>query len=553
MRQPEQTVLSRTCWRVSSRRSKLTSATRVARALILCVLTIAGHSLAGCKQADTIAASSAASEEDSSSRRLLGRIDFPNSGSAAAQEPFLRGVKFLHNFEYADARSAFQEATAIDADFVLAYWGEAMTHNHPIWQQQDREAATAALAQLAPTPQDQLAKSETERERGYLQAAHVLFGLSSETKDLDKETRDDLFRVAMAELALANSDDHEAATFSSLAILGTAHEGRDFRTYMQAAAVAGEVWEANDQHPGAAHYLIHSFDDPVHAPLGLPMARAYAQIAPDAGHAQHMTSHIFVALGLWDDVATANEAARRVQTTRQRELGESETVCGHYPYWLQYAYLQQGRTADAQQVLSSCEQRIKAEADQGELWHYAMMRGRQVLDAPEGNANPELLVDISSEVGGFSDHLFLSAYQAALSGDTRKANAAITPLEKATSRGNDDIPKVQALQIRGLIDIANGRSEAGLRTLLDAALLQESMPYAFGPPEVLKPAWELLGEQQLATDVPALDAFRKQLERTPRRIQALQGLARAYMRAGKTQEAERLEQVIQTIATAAGG
>ena len=106
----------------------------------------------------------------------LGVIAFPNSGAAKAQDAFTRGVLLLHSFEYEDAAEAFVEAQAIDSDFALAYWGEAMTHNHPLWREQDRDAALAALAKFAPTAAERRHKTPTDRERGYMAAVEALYG-----------------------------------------------------------------------------------------------------------------------------------------------------------------------------------------------------------------------------------------------------------------------------------------------------------------------------------------------------------------------------------------
>ena len=200
----------------------------------------------------------------------LGETEFANSGAPEAQEPFLRGLLLLHSFEYDDAREAFQEARRLDPDFAMAAWGEAMTHNHPVWMQQDRDAARAALDGVDAMP-------ASARERAYLATLGVLYG-----GDASKEDRDDAYAEAMRQLAAGYPDDLDAAAFYALSILATAHEGRDFTTYMEAAAVAEEVFDQNPQHPGAAHYLIHAYDDPVHAPLGLRPARVYAEVAPSA-------------------------------------------------------------------------------------------------------------------------------------------------------------------------------------------------------------------------------------------------------------------------------
>jgi len=237
----------------------------------------------------------------------LGSISFPNSGTASAQPAFIRGVLELHSFEYEAAAEAFRDAQKADPGFALAYWGEAMTDNHPLWQQQDKAAAQAALARLGDTPTARAVKAPTDRERQYLAAVEVLYG------DGSKHDRDDAYMRAMGRLMAAYPDDMEARAFYGLSILGSRDGVRDFATYMRAAATVQPVFDANPDHPGAAHYLIHSFDDPIHAPLGLPAARKYSEIAPGAAHAQHMTSHIFVALGLWDDVIAANIRARDAQ------------------------------------------------------------------------------------------------------------------------------------------------------------------------------------------------------------------------------------------------
>src|SRR6056297_2841853 len=302
---------------------------------------------------------------------LLGKIEFPNSGAESAQADFIEGVKFLHNFEYADAARAFRRAQEEDPEFAMAYWGEAMTHNHPIWMQQDRDAAMEILSKLGDTVDERQAIAGTQREKDYLMTLETLYGNTPESDGKTKEERDLLYSSAMEELHETYPDDHEATAFYGLSILGTAHEGRDYGIYMRAAAELFDVWNENNEHPGAAHYLIHSFDDPVHAPLGLPMAKAYSEIAPSAAHAQHMTSHIFLALGMWEDVIDANIVARNVQTKRQKELDEATTVCGHYPWWLEYGYLQEGDIESAEQVLNSCRERILDDPSNSELWHFA--------------------------------------------------------------------------------------------------------------------------------------------------------------------------------------
>src|SRR5438045_1201956 len=283
-------------------------------------------------------------------QQAYGEVAFANSGPGEAQADFLHGLAQLHNFEYDDAAEHFRKAQQIAPDFAMAFWGEAMTKNHALWHEEDVAAARLILKRLGLTPEARLAKALTEREKLYLQSIEVLFGEGT------KEERDRRYESVLAELHRKFPEDVDAASFYALGILGTAEHGRDFATYMRAAAVLEEVFPQHPRHPGVVHYLIHSYDDSIHAPLGLRAARIYAKIAPEAGHAQHMTSHIFLALGMWDDEVKANETAIAVGNRLRQKAGRPPGMCGHYNEWLEYGYMQQGRVADARRVLAGCRQ-----------------------------------------------------------------------------------------------------------------------------------------------------------------------------------------------------
>ena len=217
----------------------------------------------------------------------LGRIDFPTSGSAEAQKHFLRGALLLHSFEFEDAAEEFRAAQKIEPGFAMAYWGEAMTYNHPVWQQQDLPAGRAVLAKLGATPEARAGKAGTPREKAYLHAVEILYG------EGDKNDRDRRYALAMEQLHATYPDDIDATCFYALALLGTSHAGRDVPTYMRAAALMEEAFEQHPQHPGAAHYLIHSVDDSVHAPLGLRAANAILKDRPRlAARAAHDLAHL---------------------------------------------------------------------------------------------------------------------------------------------------------------------------------------------------------------------------------------------------------------------
>ncbi|MFI5177547.1 MAG: hypothetical protein ACHQO8_03230 [Vicinamibacterales bacterium] len=449
----------------------------------------------------------------------LGSISFPNSGKAAAQAPFIRGVLLLHSFEYEAAAESFRQAQSADAGFALAYWGEAMTYNHPLWQQQDRDAAQKALARLAPTIESRAARTPTDRERQYLGAVETLYGTGT------KHDRDQAYMRAMERLQTEYPDDMEARAFHALSILGSRDGVRDFATYMRAAATVQPVFDANPDHPGAAHYLIHSFDDPVHAPLGLPAARKYSSIAPAAPHAQHMTSHIFVALGMWEDVVKANERASTAQNADAARRGQRPGVCGHYTSWLQYGYLMLGQTAKAEAMMDQCFERMSSKPTPGEIGYFTDMRARQIFDTqnwalasrwtwPAGTpASPAKIKDD-----------FTNAFAAIQRGDAAPARAFVARPDVA-----DADLRVYVDELRGMIAIAGGQADEGVRRLRAAVDAEDAMPFEFGPPAIVKPTSELLGEQLLTLGRrdEARVAFERAAERTPGRTPVVTGLKAA--------------------------
>lgn len=458
--------------------------------------------------------------------QLLGKISFPNSGSEEAQGDFMKGMLYLHNFEYEDAMRAFRSARETDPGFVMAYYGEAKAQNHPLWAVQYTEEARSILNELAGSADARQEKARTQREKDLLYSMEVLYGTAPESTGKPKEERDDLYQDYMAELHAKYPDDHEITVFYGLSILGTAHEGRDFAIYMKAAAEMMEVWDASRKHPGAAHYLIHSFDDPVHAPLGLPMARAYSEIAPAAAHAQHMTSHIFLALGMWEDVIDANIVARDVQNARQAELNERQTRCGHYTWWLEYGHLQEGRQGDARQVLDACYDRVQSEDYRGsEPWHFAVMRAHFITDTRMWDAASTYTFDLSSDRAA-RHYYFANTYAHIMQGHTAEATESYNRFKET---GGGEEHEVQVHQLQGLMHVMNGDTDRGMENLRKAAELEAELPIDFGPPTIVKPSNELLGEVLLKEGnyKEAAAAFTKQLARTPNRLLSLKGLQKA--------------------------
>src|SRR5439155_9790798 len=211
--------------------------------------------------------------------------------------------------------------------------------------------ARAALARLAPTSTARAAKAPTGREKGFLAAIEALYG------DGDKPARDRAYADRMGALHAQFPEDDEAAAFYALALLGTIPSGeRNVAVSLKAGAIASAILNRNPEHPGAAHYALHAFDDGEHAAMGLQAARIYARIAPASSHARHMPSHVFLPLGMWDEAAASDESAFAASVDRVKLLGLSMAQADfHALSWLHYEYLQQGRFAKAREVMKTVE------------------------------------------------------------------------------------------------------------------------------------------------------------------------------------------------------
>ncbi len=475
----------------------------------------------------------------------LGTIDFPTSAAPAAQAPFIRGVLYLHSFEYEDAATAFKEAQAADPGFALAYWGEAMTYTHPLWDQQDSAAARAALLRLGATPAERLAKAPTAREKGYLATTEALyFGEGSKAK------RDTLTARAFERLTRAYPDDQEALAFYALWLMGESQGVRNVATYMRAGAIAEEIYRNNPKHPGALHYIIHAFDDPIHAPLGLRAAREYSVIVPDADHAQHMTTHIFLALGMWPETVRQNAIASGKDSTTWKP--------GHYTAWMNYALLQQGKYADARRQLEVMRANLERAPTPGRRSAMLFMRAHYLVNTLAwGDTIADWALDTT---GTGSNAKAIDAYTSGAvqvaRGKLALAEGAVAKLERLNTVARSEyrfgqsaaLPRILATQLRARILWARAKREAAIALLRNSGTMEDTLPAEFGPPDIVKPTHELLGEYLLAVKRPAeaQREFQHALQLAPGRAAALFGLVRASQAAGDSGEAERALSRLET-------
>ena len=453
--------------------------------------------------------------------------------------PYARGLYLLHNFEYSTAAAAFRDAQKADPANVMAYWGEAMTYNHPLWSEQDTAAARAVLARLGADPAARRAKARTPREAGWLDAVEALYGAGS------KVERDAAYHARMKALFDADPSDIDARTFYALATLGLANQGRDTALYMKSAALLEEAFPANPDHPGLLHYMIHSYDDPAHAPLGERAAARYAKVAPDAGHAQHMISHIYLALGRWDEVERANIIADKVVDAQRAANGLPPTSCGHYNEWLAYALDQQGK--DSRPLVEACAAQAMAAAATGDdasalgavrnpFNNWASLAVRHGVDT--GNWPGE---DLSAVRDRALMGRFTLAYGRALASrnDAAAAGAAVDQMKAFRAQIVDAMPKEwpddhesapwldrAVAQGEAVVALARGETARGIELLQAAANAEAALPVPFGPPVLAKPSAELLGDELLAAGrkAEAADAYRRALAAAPNRRRSVEGL-----------------------------
>lgn len=454
----------------------------------------------------------------------LGAISFPNSGDEVAQDAFYRGVLNLHSFEFGPANEAFREAQRLDPDFYLAHWGEALTYNYPLWRSVNLEKAREELSELAATPEERLAMAPTERERMYFEAVEALYG------EGEKSERDAAYMEAMKRLHEAYPEDDEATTFYALSVLGSLNGERDYEVYGKAASIAQPVFERNPMHPGAAHYIIHSYDDPEHATLGLDAANAYADIAPEAAHAQHMTTHIFVALGMWERVVENNIRAMNTQNADRAAAGDPPNNCGHYSSWRHYGHLQLGELDEAEMLMDACYETVSSgDASRGSWLYFASMRSLHIIDtedwslAARWQAEPPVFDtgnNADGSVQGINTYQFGNAFAAMRRGDKSRATSILNKMDVKT--GGDE---VLTKELEGLLKISAGLTDEGLAILREAAEQEASFPMMFGPPEIVKPGYELLGEElyRAGRAEEAKEAYDKALQRTPGRKVTVQG------------------------------
>jgi tetratricopeptide (TPR) repeat protein len=504
-------------------------------------------------------------------RAAIDPIRFPTSGSAAAQRAFLAGVKLLHNFEYDDAIGTFRAAIKAQPDFAMAYWGLAMSYNHPLWGEQDLDAARRALAGLDRIP----ASSLTARERGFLDAIEKLYGQG------EKPARDAAYAQAMHQLYRQFPDDDEIASFYGLALLGVHADTQDFLYTIKASDVLEKIYARNPTHPGVLHYLVHCYDDPRYASLGLQTADRYEQVAADSAHALHMPAHIYLDLGMWKAFVQANEASWNASVDRLQHdhlaPGAHDIHALHSLLWLEYGYLQQGQYAKAMDCLKTMAKIDALNPSPMVKWYAALMRAAYVVDAPDAGemTRTSELKNINSldlhgvELTAPSSDAFATGLIALQQRQPmQQASQTIETLIHeaqlglrndaghhhssffASSYASSIAPaRIMQGQLEALQLLADGKDQDALDRLQTAVADEEKLPVGYGPPVPVKPSAELLAEVYLREGDAqnAVRLFQLALLRNPNRAASLAGLKAAAQRAGDQQTADKAMQALRAI------
>lgn len=498
----------------------------------------------------------------------LGSISFEITGSDDAKAKFEKGLLQLHSFEYDDAREAFLEAQQTDQHCAMAFWGEAMTYNHPLWTQQEYEKGKGSIEKLKQIGEKEVALKEIETD--FINAVKTLYGEGT------KVARDRAYAVQMETLYKKYPGNHEVAAFYGLSLLGSVPVGRNDEVYQQSARIVESILEENPRHPGALHYMIHANDDPYHAMQALEAADAYAQVAPSADHALHMPSHIYVAMGMWDQVVSSNEASYKASVDRMiRKKLDNDERSYHAFHWLIYGYLQQGRYDVAEQILNEMVLYHNELPSKGARRHLIYIKGTYLVET-EDWTNPLATVTANAKDLNLRDRAsqdFIFGMLAFQNKDSEKLATIISEMEKDrevaslkitnegiamcsagasrsdASRLDVDQSHVMAMELQALFAILKENVQEAEGWLVKATSLESASSYSYGPPSIVKPSYEMYGEFLLSAG--RLDEAEVQfgisLKRAPKRVLSLTGLLQVAEVKNDAERIQELEQILKEI------
>ncbi len=476
----------------------------------------------------------------------LGKVNFPISCDEQTKPVFNQAVAMLHSFWYEKAAETFSAVAKRDPGCGMAYWGVAMSHYHPLWEQ---PGAASLKAGASAVEKAKAAGAKSDRERDFIKAIGAFY---KDFASIDHVSRVQEYEQAMEALHRRYPEDREGAIFYALSLLGTATALPPDPTYAkqrQAGELLTRLFAGQPDHPGLTHYIIHSYDYPGLAPLALESARRYAKIAPDSPHALHMPSHIFTRLGLWEESIASNldsAAAAR----RHKVPGDGL----HAKDYLMYAYLQRGQDRAAKKLLDDVPENQPGTSHYfAGLFALAAMPARYVLERRDWAGAAALKTPAGTFPGGryaFTEAIFAFArglgaartgkLEAARESITELASLRETVLEAKETYWAEQV-EVQRQIVAAWIALAEHNQEEALRLMRSAADLEDRLGKHPVTPGAVLPARELLGDMllELKQPVQALREFEAVLETVPHRLNALHGAARASEAAGEAETAKK--------------
>ena len=516
-----------------------------------------------------IAPAFAAAEDTSPSavgaQAQLGQVDFPVSCTPAAQQQFNRAVAILHSFWYEEAIKAFGAVTETDPDCAMGGWGVAMSYWTPLWSPPTEATLKAGSAAVRKA---QAIGAKTDRERDYIEAIATFY---RDYDKLDHRTRSAAYQQVMEQLSMRYPEDREAAIFYALALDATAlPSDKTYTNQKKAAAILEKIFAEQPNHPGAAHYLIHSYDSAPLAEHGLPAAICYAKIAPSVPHALHMPSHIFTRLGQWQDSIRSNRAASEAgQTYAAQQFGEgvawAESL--HAMDYLAYAHLQLAQDREAKKVLDQiiAFRKVAPEAPSA-AYALAAVPARYAVerrDWPQAAtlSLPALAFPWDKYPWTSAMIAFSRALGAARTGDFGGAQAEIDRLGSARDAASQkdkywaDQIEVQRQAAAAILAHVRGKDEEALTDMQSAAKLEATMDKHPVTPSPVVPMRELLGDLLLEMNQPtqALSEYEQSLTKDPNRFRSVYGAAKAAERAGDAAKAKAYYQQLAALGSNADG
>jgi hypothetical protein len=485
-------------------------------------------------------ASVTAAHDAPEGRGRLGTVAFPNSCSPAVQEELTRAVAMLHSFWYTAGEQAFRSVLRNDPECAIATWGIAslLMSNPLAGQGASPQGAADAQALIE---QGRRIGAKTQRERDYLEAvAEYYRDWSGRSERARQESRSKAYEA----LAQKYPDDDEAQIFHALYLAGTQSQAdQTYGAYLRAASILEKQFAKHPDHPGVAHYLIHSYDAPPIADKGLTAARRYATIAPAAPHALHMPSHIFTRVGAWEESVATNRRSAEVAVQ-----GNEPDEAYHANDYAVYALLQLARDDDARREIDAANKVALGEARFVGPYAAEAMRARYAVERGAWKEAAALEPRPSKYPFVESIGRFARALGAARSGDVAVAEKeadALAGLHKALLDAKNGYwateVEVQRLAAAAWIALARGQQDEALKFMRGAADLEDRNEKHIVTPGRILPARELLGDMLLELGQPAqaLKEYEASQAREPNRFRGLYGASIAAEGAGDHDRAVR--------------